>query len=97
MECSLSTFPFLTVDEFERACRALTDRCCTSACVGAGGWSMRLVTQNQQVKELYPLADCISDKPLNTLLEGFADEEKELMSEEITNGWVISFFPLIKY
>ncbi|KAJ5585316.1 uncharacterized protein N7459_005116 [Penicillium hispanicum] len=48
MACSLSAFPWLTPDEFDRACRALAARC-TSARDGDGGWSMRLVTQGQQM------------------------------------------------
>lgn len=39
----LSTFPFLTVDEFDRACRTLADRCISAQ--DLEGWSsLRLVT-----------------------------------------------------
>jgi ubiquitin-like-conjugating enzyme ATG10 len=49
MACTtLATFPFLTPDEFDCACRALVERVrsCTAAQVEGGWSSARLVTQN---------------------------------------------------
>ena len=48
MACTtLATFPFLTPDEFDCACRALVERVrsCTAAQVEGGWSSARLVTQ----------------------------------------------------
>ncbi|OKP08578.1 hypothetical protein PENSUB_5565 [Penicillium subrubescens] len=54
---SLSAFPFLTPDEFDRACRDLVERACSCTAAQADrGWSsVRLVTQEALVRtNLHP-------------------------------------------